>query len=165
MQASNLLAGEFVGGWYFNLNPALHSNSLTFSYVNGQKAQTVAKGTNCCKANGGGFYDLSFGFSTSGARGGANRFTGGEVSTYLIGGIAGLTASAFNYLSSPSGSHGVWHTAAHVQGIATGPGSGWIGGSPIPEPISLLLGGSVAAVLGLGLWRRRRSSASSAPVA
>lgn len=168
MQASNLLAGEFVSNWYFNLNPSLNANSLTFSYVaatSGQQAQSISKGTNCCKADGGGFYDLAFAYSTSGARGGANKFTGGEVSTYLISGISGLTASAFNYVSSQSGGNGVWHTAAHVQGIATGAGSGFIGGSPVPEPTSLFLGGSVAAVLGLGLWRRRRSPARSAPIA
>jgi hypothetical protein len=157
MQASNLLAGEFISNWYFNIDPALNTRSLKFSYVNGQQAQSVSKGANCCKANGAGFYDLAFAYSTSGTRGGANRFTGGEVSTYLISGISGLTASAFSFMSSPSGGHGVWHTAAQIQGMANG-GSGWIGGSPIPEPTSLFLGGSIAAVLALGLWRRRRSS-------
>ena len=68
---------------------------------------------------------------------------------------AGLTASAFDLLSTPAGGHGPFFTAAHVQNT-TGGGSGWIapGGASVPDGAStaILLG---IALLGIEGLRRR----------
>jgi len=154
----NLVGGEFVSGWYFNLDPILDPDSLIFSAAssfggNGFDLPTIETETNDFKADGDGLYDILFDFSTSGQGGGIHRFGAGETFTVTISGIPGLNAHSFQFLSMPAGGHGPFFTAAHVQGI-NGSDSGWV---TIPEPSSMLIGlGASIGAIGLVLRRRAR---------
>jgi hypothetical protein len=164
LTAINLVASEFVTEWDLNLDPTLSPASLIFSAPTktGTFADpTIGLGVNAFQADGDGLYDISFGFSTSGAGGGVNRFTAGDSVSYTISGIPTLNAFSFLFLSAPSGGKGPFYTAAHVQGIgASGNDSGWVapqngGVIIIPEPVSAAAFG-VAGLL-LAARRRRRT--------
>lgn len=126
LSAGNLTGSEFVSCWYFNLDPALTPTSLNFSETGSSGAftgPTIQTGANGYKAGPDGKYDVLLGFSTAG--GASSRFSGGDSITFTITGITGLTAQDFNFLSSPAGGSGPYSSAAHIQGIAPGDGSGW----------------------------------------
>jgi len=152
--ATNLTGSEFVSGLYFNLNPALDPLALTFgsiTKVGSFQDPTITTGVDAFKADGDGKYDLLFSFATSGQGGGSLRFGAGESMSLDIS-APGLTAASFNFLSAPDGGHGPYYTAAHVQSIGTGDGSGWV---TVPEPSTYLL----ATLAGFGLWAIRRKAA------
>src|SRR5215469_8457164 len=100
------------GGIFFNLNPNDDPTSLAFSLVS-QSANFgtyINTGENAFKADGDGKYDIVFDFTT-------HSFAGGASFSYLISGIAGLSASDFAYLSAPAGGSGPFYAAAHIMGL------------------------------------------------
>ena len=149
MSTPGLVGSEFVSSWFFNLDPSLDPSSLVFAHAGGTEgpADSITQGTNCCKADGDGFYD--FRLDVSG-------FNAGETLVYTIS-LAGITASSFDFLSLPAGGSGPFNSAAHVQSI--GPGgeeSGWVAnsnGSVVPVPAAVWLFGSGLGLLALA--RRR----------
>jgi len=154
MGATNLTGSEFISVWNFNIDPSIDPTSLVTSYVSGENFNSLTLGTNCCKADGDGYFDISFQWNNG-------VFTAGETSVFDFT-LAGLTADDFNYLSLGSGnSPDGLETAAHVQSIGTtGANSGWITGGgdtpdtpPVPEPSTFLLLGS--GLLGLYGLRKR----------
>lgn len=157
MENLNLVGTEFVRNWHFNLDPTLNPTSLVFSAptkVGTFTNPTINTGTDAYKADGDGKYDIMFEFDNSG--GASNKFQDNESVQYTITGIASLTAASFQYLSLPDGGHGPYYSASHVQGIgASGSNSGWVGGSLVPEPTSMLTLAGLT-VLGLASARRRR---------
>jgi hypothetical protein len=106
------------------------------------------------KADGDGFFDVAFAFKTDSG----STFGAGESVTYTItSSVLGLSALSFDLTSYTGGGNGVWHAAAHVQGISPS-GSGWIGDKPTGDVVPD--GGSTIALLGLALvgadYLRRR---------
>jgi hypothetical protein len=149
------------GGIFFNLNPNDNPTSLTFSLVS-QSANFgtyINTGENAFKADGDGKYDIVFDFST-------HSFAGGASFSYLISGIAGLTASDFAYLSAPAGGSGPFYAAAHVMGLPPNasnstwiePGSGALQLNPVPEPSSFaLIAGSFGVWAVARRWHKRKN--------
>jgi hypothetical protein len=149
-------SGEFVGGngnganggFFFNLNTNDNPVNLAFTLVsaNGSFGQTISTGQNAFKADGDGYYDIQFDFST-------HAFSVNSSMTYRITGITNLTAADFAYLSAVGGGgeSGPFYAAAHIQGLSGG-NSTWLepGGGPVitrvpePAPIALL---AVSAIL------------------
>ena len=154
LTATNLVGGEFISEFSLNLDPTLNPSSLVFSAptkTGDFESPSIDLGADGYKAGGDGYFDIEFGFATSGANGGAKRFGHNDAVQYTISGIAGLEAESFDFLSVNSQQG--YPTAAHVQGIgATGSVSAWI---TVPEPATL----SVALAGGLiALLRRRRGA-------
>jgi hypothetical protein len=146
-------ADEFISEVLFNLNPSKNPASLDFIYLSGKSASATEKGVNAFKADGDGSFDVQFSY-----RGGENgRFMGTEQSAYRITYPGGIIPEDFLFVSWGGGGQGVYHGAAHVQGIGLGgEDSGWIGDNPvIPAPSAVVLG---ALGLGtIGVARRRLS--------
>jgi hypothetical protein len=144
ISAAGLTGSEFASELYFNIDPTLNQNSLTFSETASTgtfSTPTIdqAVGDNNYQADGDGKYDFRFNFGTAQA----GRFGSGDSITYKIGGIAGLVPINFGFLSAPAGGSGPFYAAAHIQSIGTGNVSTWIepGAGPIttsvPEPASI----------------------------
>lgn len=150
----NLVAGEFVSGWYFNLNPAYDPLSLSFSLISnptGLSLDDIKTGKNKFKADGDGKYDILLEFPTAA---GPSQFTSAETLILDLYRAEGLSVGDFLYKSVESGGAGTYYSAAHIQGI--GEDSAWVGApSAIPEPetVSLLLG--LASLPALYLRRLR----------
>lgn len=132
---SNLISGtEFIDEVVFNYggaNPLV--TGLTATFTSGQAATDgIFFGSNAFKADGAGYFDIKFDYEASNN---SNRFTAGETSAYTLSVASGLGLSPddFSFLSTAS-AKGSFGGAAHVQGIATAPGSGWVGGPPIGGP-------------------------------
>ncbi|MEW6263269.1 MAG: VPLPA-CTERM sorting domain-containing protein [Thermodesulfobacteriota bacterium] len=157
--SANLSASDFVSNWYFNVDPSFQG-SLSFQYLGGGTDPATIysnpnpspdKDTNL-KADGDGYFDFKFTFPTSED----SRFEGTESYQYLISSDIQLYASFFNFPSAPGGGNGIWHTAAHIQGISGGL-SAWVGDGPqVPIPGAIWLLGS--GLLGLAALRRRQSN-------
>ncbi|RIK65876.1 MAG: hypothetical protein DCC65_11380 [Planctomycetota bacterium] len=141
-------SSEFVNVWYFNLDPVLDPNQLSFSYVSGSpNSASISTGVNAFQADGDGLYDIEFDWPN----GGGGRFNNADVVTYLITSTQIISAASFNHLSAPAGGHGPYVSAAHVQGIGDG-GSGWI---TTPEPSTSFL--LAAGMIVIAARSRRRA--------
>ena len=151
MDATNLVGTEFISEWSFNFDPSLDATDLDIDHVSGIEAVSVDQGNNGFQADGGGKYDIQFNFDIAppGDRFGPNAVV---TSVYTFD-LAGITAESFNFISAPGGGNPNYLSAAHIQGIAVSPGSGWLGGvlddggedeeTPVvPEPASLILMGT-----------------------
>ncbi|MCH7813471.1 MAG: PEP-CTERM sorting domain-containing protein [Planctomycetes bacterium] len=152
--ATNLSHPEFAFNFLFNLDPGLDLSDLVFSGL--VKTGTfedpiVSTGLDFFQADGDGYFDIEIMFNAM--DGASEKFSDGETVTYTItnpGAPVGdeITASSFDFLSTPDGSPGTFPVAAHIGGIGPNDESGWI--APEPTALSLLaLGGLLAA-------RRRR---------
>jgi hypothetical protein len=149
--SSQLVGTEFLSDLYLNLNPAYSASNLNF----GSPTRTGSFGTDPVvpappplNADGGGTFDIKFAFDTAPP---ADRFDGLLDSiTYQITGlglITNLVEADFDYLSQdPSGGHGFFKAAAHIQGVGTnGDGSGFIAPNGVPD------GGTTVMLLGTAL--------------
>jgi hypothetical protein len=156
---------EFLDEWWFNYtgNPT----QLAITNTSGQAPSAINKGgcgpqnaqtNDCYKSDGDGDFDILIEFSS-------DAFTGLETSTFLIDLVGSdVTEAMFNALSAVSGGQGTFHTAAHIQGIDTAPGSGHLGdgggggSTQIPAPATIaLLGVGLMAAAGVGgFWSCHR---------
>jgi hypothetical protein len=159
--ATNLIGTESVVKWDLNLDPALDPVSLNFSAptkIGNFDNPTISTGINSFNAGGGGNYDIQFAFTPGGNT--TRTFSGGDSVSYEIT-LPGITANSFNFLSDPTGGHGPYLMAAHVQNTPNGGGySGWIAPgatSSVPEPSSLFLLGMGTAGLLLYIRRQRKT--------
>jgi hypothetical protein len=175
LNATNLLAEEFIPFWLFNYNGNPIADDLTASTnPPGELFGTVLSvpqnlsGGNQVK---GGLFNVLFQFNTNNA---ANRFNGGEsiVLTLTTTPGSGLFETDFLAFSidkpSPNPSAGGWYSAAEIRGIPDDGDettSGSIGTKGtlnlVPEPSSmalLLIGGF--ALAGFSLRNRRRVARS-----
>jgi hypothetical protein len=143
-------SSEFVGtgGISFNLDPSLNPNNLTFTYQSGVAASSISTGVDSFKADGDGFFDIRFFWPVSPP---TARFNDSDTAVYLIAGISGLSASSFDFLSETGGGQGTFKAAAHIQGIPSGTGSGWIGPVAVPEPGILILLGIAMSAIGVAV--------------
>lgn len=154
LSSAGLSGAETVNGMYFNLDPTLNPNSLSFYYnaaaSTGPAASSIAIGVNKYRADGDGYYDIFFNFPPPGKV----RFSDNETVVYSITGIPSLTAESFRYLSKPGPSNnpGPFFSAAHVQNIGTTNNSGWI--APVPEASNWAMFGAGLLLLGIGRVRR-----------
>lgn len=162
--ASNLTDDEFIHEFYFNFNPAQSSGDLggqgSFSFIPADSITVTngcALGDDAFSAGGGGLFDIYCAFQTSS---GSGRWTNGETFIIELSGPTYLTASDFDFLSTPNGGNGTWTAAAHIQSIGSdNEGSGWIGGrtdgGDVPEPGTLALFGLGLTLIGVATRRRR----------
>jgi len=143
MSATNLVDQESATEWLFNFDPNLDPTQLSFTAVdNSDSIPLILTGVDAFKADGDGLYDIEFSFPPPPGLF-INRFTADESVIYDITYVAPITASSFQFLSTPDGGAGEFFTAAQIQAIGPGDAeSGWIGF--VPEP-------STATLLGLGL--------------
>ncbi|HUU30818.1 MAG TPA: PEP-CTERM sorting domain-containing protein [Phycisphaerae bacterium] len=149
LAATNLTGNEKIKEWYLNLDPSFDPENLVFAQVGKTgafKDATISKGLDAFKAGGDGFYDIEFVFDHTGNT--SKNFGAGESIGYTVSLSSGgtLTASSFDFLSTPAGGQGPYHTAAHVQSIGAGEDSGWIT-APEPATLGVLATGTVFCLL------------------
>jgi len=148
IQNSATLGEQVVEKLWFNLNPVLDPTKLVFNYVGssgGFNMPVIGKGVDKYKADGDGKYDIIFVFDTPWGMPQQylpDCFSAGEWITYDIGGIPGLSASDFWYLSAPAGNVGPFYAAAYI------PCATYI---CVPEPQTIAL-----AVLGMCIFFVRK---------
>jgi hypothetical protein len=166
LTGANLTGGEFFGAWYLNLNSSLNAANLNFA---GQSnvgvdplSVTINQANDSFKADGDGFFDIEVDFAQSGV----NRMGAGDSITYLITGIAGLTANDFN-ATSVNGPVSGFYSAVHFQASAGNGQSLWASdadggggntGGPVPEPATYLV---LASFIGMAIYLKRRMDNST----
>ncbi|TDJ48666.1 MAG: hypothetical protein E2O52_00205 [Gammaproteobacteria bacterium] len=173
MTVSGAVGVADVTDIYFNLDPVMDATDLTFTRTGGTgptAADTaISTGTDAFQADSDGLYDILFDLPPPPGSN-SKRFNAGETLEYTIIGAASaaaLTASSFNFLSTPQdppNDNGPFLAAAKFGSTGTagnclggeGACSDWIAATPIPIPAAAWLFGSA---LGLLVWTRRRRSA------
>ena len=146
---------ECVSNWMFNLDPSLDPTNLQFSAPTKTGSfddPLISTVVDNFKADGAGYFDIWFAFTTGGGSDLNKRFGVGDAVEYTITTTetgASLTAESFDFLCTPA-DHGPFLTAAHVQSIGGDEDSGWTT-APEPATLSLLTIGG-----GLLLIRRRK---------
>jgi hypothetical protein len=158
-----LTVAQKIGWWGFQYDGAVTG----YSYVNastGPEAYVSYNPSNRDKADGDGFFNLWFDFSTSTEA----AFDGGERVMYDI---MGLTESSFGVLKStkdngdPLPNSGGYYSAAHVQALPNDPhgeNSAWAGmntdpTNPVPlPPAAVLLGTGLLGLAGIHKIRKRK---------
>jgi hypothetical protein len=152
--APGLHESEWVANVHLNIDPAFNSSALTFAnfqILSGTMLQPLAfLGNDQFEADGGGLFDLEFQFAVSGG-GFTRRFNRGESFSFDLGGIPGLNANSFNFLSIPPAPNGVQLMSALIQGIGANADDGF---HTVPEPATPFL---VLAALAAQALRRRSS--------
>ena len=170
MTVANTIGAADITRIYFNLDPNLNPDSLSFSRVGGTGPTagntTITTGVNAFMADGDGFYDILFDLPPPPGDD-ASRFNAGETLVYDLTGsssASGLVASSFDFLSLDAAGFGPFVAAARVQStplacvspeVGNDCGSDWIAPNPIPVPAAAWLFGSALGLLG---WVRRRVS-------
>lgn len=158
--SNNLVAPQFVDEWYFNLDPGVTGANISQVGGAGVAPATWTVSYDGLKADGDGFFDLRFNFATG--NNDPNRFTGSETATFQILNTNVQASDFLTALSVGAGnSQDGLYSAAHVQAIPPGGGSGWVTLEPnttpieIPLPAALwLLGAGFLGYLGIGYSRR-----------
>ena len=155
---SGLSSSSKIGGLYFNLDPNLNPNDLSFQSLNGAAGtagdSSLQLGENAFMADGDGKYDILISYATSGSK----IFSGGDTSSFDItySGSGTFDAQSFDFLSSPAGGHGPFYAAAHVLDTSPSGGSGWLAPVPtVPLPPSLPL--LAAGLFGFAALTARKS--------
>lgn len=149
---SNLIDNEFAFIVLLNHDPSLNLTDLVFS-------APIMTGTfdppnvnystdDDFQADGDGYFDIEVEFSHTNP---LDRFGGTETVMFTITdpGVDVITASSFDFQSTPDGDPGTFPVAAQIGGIGVNDESGWIS---TPEPAAL----SLLALGGLLLVARRR---------
>jgi MYXO-CTERM domain-containing protein len=161
LDATNLVASEFVVNWLFNTT-GIDATTLTITpmapinAVADSISKSATKSLNGAPQIQAGLFNIAFDFPTSNSN--PDRLAGGETQKYQITGT-GLTSA--NFLSLSAGSNGGWFSAARIQGIPGQVGSGSIAGNTVtvvPEPGTVISAG--LGVLGLAVLRLRRRRAA-----
>lgn len=156
---AGLTSSEKISGVYFNLDPTLVPNDLSFASLNGGPGtvndSSLQVGENQFMADGDGKYDILLSYPTSGV-----TFSGGDTSSFDITytGSGTFDAASFYFLSFPAGGHGPFHAAAHVLNTSASGGSDWVAPvSPVPLPSSLpLLAAGLFGFAALAFGKSRR---------
>lgn len=155
---AGLTSSEKISGLYFNLDPTLDVNDLSFHSLNGGSGtvddSSLQLGENQFMADGDGKYDILLSYPTS-----KGTFNGGDTSSFDItySGAGTFDAASFFFLSLPAGGHGPFYAAAHVLNTSSSGGSGWVApvsAVPLPPSLPLLAAGLFGFALTVNKSRR-----------
>ena len=149
----SLFANE-VTEIYLNVDDSIGGGSLSIvgTDTSAVSSSVVTTGTDFKKADADGWFDIYIDLPPPGG----DRFTAGETLVYTITG-AGITASSFNYQSTPDlvDPNGPFYGAAKFQSTGDGTKSAWVAAVPVPAAVWLF--GSALGFLG---WAKRRAVVS-----